>query len=61
VCPVLPPGQLAPGPHTPHHPMMQPASMQQAAVQYIHHQHQGNVSTITNANSRLSRYLSKQL
>jgi len=35
MCPVLPPGA-----HTPHHPLMQPASMQQAAVQYIHHQHQ---------------------
>jgi hypothetical protein len=41
MCPVLPPGA-----HTPHHPLMQPASMQQAAVQYIHHQHQGIVSTL---------------
>ncbi|XP_069683767.1 uncharacterized protein [Periplaneta americana] len=39
MCPILPTGQLPPGAHTPHHPMMQPTSMQQAAVQYIHHQH----------------------
>jgi hypothetical protein len=46
MCPVLPPGQLPPAAHTPHHPMMQPASMQQAAVQYIHHQHQGNCNVL---------------
>ncbi|PSN41810.1 hypothetical protein C0J52_07845 [Blattella germanica] len=40
MCPILPTGQLPPGAHTPHHHMMQPTSMQQAAVQYIHHQHQ---------------------